>query len=270
MDSMRTLNTSLPGSSPKARARDPPEQLMQSFRAAALSVTTLYKIAAADESRAHRAGYQEALDELLAFLDHENLGLDDGEGWTVRQWATERLDGSHTSVDSEDEKGEMTTRARSSSPAPPRNEAREEIPLTRRGTRSASPVRTSSAPPNPPSAAAPVVSDSFTFCAGVSYPPQHDTDMISDDAESAPSASKSTQISPITNATFSSKTDGLSRSSRHRHSGHSRMTTRASSINALPAGTGYKRRFPFGELFDLGSVGIGRDGSSPGKRGRYL
>ncbi|KAI9823195.1 MAG: hypothetical protein M1832_002639 [Thelocarpon impressellum] len=120
MDSMRSLNTSLPTSSPKGHRRDPPEQLLQAFRSAALSVTTLYKTAAADQERSHQAGYQEALDDLLAFLDHENLGLDDGEGWKVRQWATERLDGAQTSVESDDEKVESEQRSGHPSISPTR------------------------------------------------------------------------------------------------------------------------------------------------------
>lgn len=71
----------------------PPEQLLQAFKSAALSLTNLYKTAAAEEAQARSAGFQEAVKELVRFLDRENLGLDDGEGWRVRQWATARLDG---------------------------------------------------------------------------------------------------------------------------------------------------------------------------------
>src|SRR5450432_3759901 len=102
MDSMRSLNTSLPGASPsKQQMPEPPEQLLSAFKAAALSVTKLYKTAAVDLARARSEGYQDALDELLAFLDKEDIGLTDGEGWRIRRWATERLD-----VESEDEPGQ--------------------------------------------------------------------------------------------------------------------------------------------------------------------
>ena len=70
----------------------PPEQLLQAFKTAALSVTNLYKSAVTDQNNSRAAGYQDALDDLLRFLDSENLGLQDGEGWRVRQWATERYD----------------------------------------------------------------------------------------------------------------------------------------------------------------------------------
>src|SRR5271170_1311326 len=113
MDSMRSLNTSLPGTSPsKQHGTEPPEQLLQAFKAAALSVTKLYKTAAADQNRARSEGYQDALDELLAFLDREDIGLSDGEGWKIRRWATERLDGRGDSgsqtMESEDEAAEKT------------------------------------------------------------------------------------------------------------------------------------------------------------------
>ncbi|RAL65399.1 hypothetical protein DID88_000967 [Monilinia fructigena] len=70
MDSMRSLNTSLPGgkSPSKQQNVEPPQQLLiAQFKAAALSVTNLYKTAAADQARARAEGYQDALDELLSF-----------------------------------------------------------------------------------------------------------------------------------------------------------------------------------------------------------
>jgi len=111
MDSMRSLNKSLP------KTRRQPD-VHQSFRTAALNVTNLYKSALADLDKARTDGYQEALDELLGFLDRENLGVGDGEGWRIRQWATERLDGAlprQSSSDSDDEYLDEK-RARSSSP----------------------------------------------------------------------------------------------------------------------------------------------------------
>lgn len=80
MDSMRSLNSSLPRSSSIRRSNPPPEHLIQSFKTAALSVTNLYKTAAADQIRARELGYQDALDDLLVFLDKENLGLTTGKG----------------------------------------------------------------------------------------------------------------------------------------------------------------------------------------------
>jgi len=124
MDSMRSLNTSLP---PSSTYQQPPEQLLQAFKAAALSVTNLYKSAVSDQGQARQAGYQDAIEDLLSFLDRENLGLGDGEGWKVRQWATERLDGTNTATgESDDERGDLDKRARSSSPIIVRKEHQQE------------------------------------------------------------------------------------------------------------------------------------------------
>jgi hypothetical protein len=97
MDSLSSLNTSLPRSFPRRH------ELHQAFKAAALSVAQLYKTAAAEEDVVRAAGYQDALEDILAFLDHENLGLGDGEGWKVRRWATERLSQSAYGSESEDD-----------------------------------------------------------------------------------------------------------------------------------------------------------------------
>ncbi|KAL0470013.1 hypothetical protein QR685DRAFT_572910 [Neurospora intermedia] len=67
--------------------------LLEAFKAAALSVTKLYKTTGPAVTKARTEGYQDCLDDLLAFLDRRRLGLSDGEGWIIRSWATERLDG---------------------------------------------------------------------------------------------------------------------------------------------------------------------------------
>ena len=115
MDSMRSLNKSLP------KTKRQPD-VHQSFKNAALQLTNLYKSALADVDRARSDGYQEALDDLLTFLDKGNLGVGDGEGWQIRQWATERLDGPrHTNSDEDDENDMDDKPARSSSPIMERN-----------------------------------------------------------------------------------------------------------------------------------------------------
>ena len=126
---MRNLRTSLPSTS-RRQASQPPEELIQAFKQAALSVTALYKTASAEQARAYQEGYQDALEELLRFLDKENLGLQDGEGWRVRQWATERYQGSSQQAqgtsDNEDE-AEDETRARSSSPISQRKDVADNV-----------------------------------------------------------------------------------------------------------------------------------------------
>jgi hypothetical protein len=146
---MRSLNTSLPGAtSTKQQMGEPSEQLLTAFKAAALSVTNLYKSAAADQGRARAEGYQDALDELLAFLDKEDIGLSDGEGWRIRRWATERLDGRDSvsqHMESDDENSEKPERG--SSPVLQRSQSATRLSSTSRPTRTASPARTESAPP---------------------------------------------------------------------------------------------------------------------------
>lgn len=85
---MRSLNRSLPSSAPIQTRTAPPEQILQAFKQAALSVTNLYKAAATDQEKARQTGYQDAIEDLLHFLDRENIGLQDGEGWRIREWAT--------------------------------------------------------------------------------------------------------------------------------------------------------------------------------------
>jgi hypothetical protein len=111
MDSMRSLNKSLP------KTKRQPD-VHQSFRTAALNVTNLYKSALADLDRARTDGYQEALEELLGFLEKENIGTGMGEGWRIRQWAADRLEGAlpkQPGSDSEEDDLD-DKRARSSSP----------------------------------------------------------------------------------------------------------------------------------------------------------
>jgi len=269
---MRTLNTSLPRSPRMRRSNPPPEQLIQSFKSAALSVTNLYKTAAADQARAREAGYQDALDDVLAFLDKENLGLDDGEGWKVRQWATERLDGSplaHTGSDSDDDRGETAKRARSTSP--PRT-ATQEVEQARQASRSTSPVRTTSAPMPPPAAPqqqnnlfhAPEV---FSFRSAHPYP--QDIDMQNSDASNTAPQSDPPQgqMAPPNPAI---RFEVVPRGSRtpHRASRHTNRST--GSTRSLGQGAGSKRNFRAGDYFDLGNLGDGKDSpGGGGKRGRF-
>jgi hypothetical protein len=129
---------------------------MQTFKAAALSVTNLYKAAASEHDKAYREGYQDALEELLGFLDKENLGLQDGEGWRVRRWATERFEGGPAvgSGESEDEEGEESTATntkatRESSPTLRRKNSQELAAAPSVAALRASPshTRSESAPP---------------------------------------------------------------------------------------------------------------------------
>ncbi|KAL8722554.1 MAG: hypothetical protein Q9181_007464 [Wetmoreana brouardii] len=308
MDSMRTLNTSLPRSpNLSSSTRQPPEQLLQAFKTAALSVTNLYKTAASDQVRARQNGYQEALDELLLFLDKENLGLGDGEGWKVRRWATERLDGNSTaggvgaggggagSESDTDERGETEKRARSSSPIIQykSNNAHESLLQSRQHPGSTSPVRVTSAPPvpqflpppPPPPTSVPIPPAPEIFHFRSSRPLPQDVEMASSDTASTVTTTSAVQpeihnIPPLPTPPppAAVRVEVLPRGSRtpHRNS-HStsrhntRATTAAMNRRSLGTGAGSKRRFDFNDYFDLGNMGDGPGGGGGGggKRGRY-
>jgi hypothetical protein len=265
MDSMRSLNTSLPGTSPsKQQMPEPPEQLLSAFKAAALSVTKLYKTAAVDLARARSEGYQDALDELLAFLDKEDIGLTDGEGWRIRRWATERLD-----VESEDEPGQPE---RGSSPVLERTQSATQV-----STRTGSPARVESTqpviPPSIPENQATMLppTGTFTFRSTVQYPQDADMGLsgldISDGSRGQPidaTLVSHRSQSPSTSITITRPTRAASR--------HNSQATRnnARATNTLGRGAGQKRKINLGEFFDIGNLGHGKDGfGGGGKRGRF-
>ncbi|CRL21079.1 unnamed protein product [Penicillium camemberti] len=263
MDSMRSLNTSLPSSTPRPQ---PPEQLLQQFKAAALSVTNLYKNAVCEQAQARATGYQDAIEDLLHFLDRENLGLGDGEGWKVRQWATEKCDG--TGSQSSDEDAEADKRDRSATPATVRKEKPTPETIARQPPTSA-PAPTSkpesTTPPPPPtqlhetpSFATPAV---FTFSAGPTYPQCQELDM---DVQSSDNSSATMQDGAPVSVSV------MPRNSRphHRHNNHPRSNARPSPRES-PASLGSKRKFTFPDFFDLSGLNNGRDASGGGKRGRF-
>lgn len=266
MDSMRSLNTSLPSSTPRPQ---PPEQLLQSFKAAALSVTNLYKNAVCEQAQAKQAGYQEAIEDLLHFLDRENLGLDDGEGWKVRQWATEKCDGTSSQTGDEDERGDSNDkRDRSSTPTAARKEPPTPEPPTRQPPTSAPPStprpETTAATPQPqpqpqePINTSPAV---FTFTAGPTFPQYQDLDM--DTLSSDNSTPPSQDGAPVSLSL-------MPRNSRqsHRHNNLPRANAR-STTRESPATLGSKRKFTFPDFFDLSGMANGKDTFGGGKRGRF-
>ncbi|KAI9746551.1 MAG: hypothetical protein M1818_000264 [Claussenomyces sp. TS43310] len=277
MDSMRSLNTSLPGTSPpKHQSSEPPEQLLQAFKAAALSVTKLYKTAAFDQTRARSEGYQDALDDLLAFLDKEDIGLSDGEGWKIRRWATERLDGRDAQNTESDEEREH--QERSSSPVIQRAQSTLHVP-----TRAASPVRmdiaaptASSIVPTPileqPSSTFPPTS-TFTFRSSHAYPQDSDTNV------SDPDLSDGGRGQPVESSMLShgahTPTPSITISRPGRPG--ARHNTQAGRHNTRTSGTigrgaGQKRKINLGEFFDIGNLGLGYPKDAFGgssKRGRF-
>ena len=263
MDSMRNLNRSLPRSSPPSRRKQANSDLLQAFKTAALSVTQLYKTASAEEEaarEAHDAGYVEALDDILCFLDEQNLGLGDGEGWQVREWATQRHQSMYSTRNSEEGSApleEEDKRPRSTSPG---------IQLKLSPTSHYQSVSVQTDP-------------EFT---------QNDESLLSADHSQethardifhsrSPPALPSHQDVHMTSAAQASppslKLEVLPRHTRnttHRSNHHGRVSDRMPpvSLGTLGHGAGSKRKIPLHEFFDLGSIGGGRESTGGGKRGK--
>jgi len=278
---MRSLDNSLPTASPsKQHANEPPEQLLGAFKAAALAVTNLYKVSAADQGRARAEGYQDALDDLLAFLDKEDIGLSDGEGWRIRRWATERLDGravSPNSMETDDQAAENQDRG-SSSPEITRSHSASRLSPTHQAPRTASPVRSVSQPP--PTNAAPPPTESlnmappqgsFTFRSSYAYPQVSDIELsdldLSDNVQIDGSTISHTANPPIT-VTRPHRTNS-------RHNNHTgRPNARGGIAVSRGAGAGQKRKLNLSDFFDISNSRDYRDGKDGslgggGKRGRY-
>ncbi|KAI1909599.1 hypothetical protein LOZ53_003889 [Ophidiomyces ophidiicola] len=263
MDSMRSLNSSLPSSNSTTQR---PEVLLQAFKTAALSVTNLYKSAVADQIQSRHIGYQDALEDLRAFLDKEGLGISDGEGNKIRHWIAERIDGTGTAAnDSDDEKGEPTKTHRGASPNFTRKESVESSQPGRQ-VRSASPPRQDH--PTPHSAANDSRPTLFTFNAGPQFPSAipEDTDMRIPDT-SPPIQTESVNHSHIVHPSV--RLEVLPRGPRTPHRSNSRHNGRSSTRDPSSA-IGSKRKFHFNDFFDISNIGNGKDGFGGGKRGRFL
>jgi len=268
MDSMRSLNTSLPRTSPpKQQAPNPPEQLLQAFKDAALSVTKLYKTAATDQTKLRAEGYQDALDDLLIYLDKEDIGLSDGEGWKVRQWATARLDGREPITESDDE----MEKDRASSPVLQRKPSVTSMP-----TRNSSPVRPESAAPirevpepileePTPIHSLPVLPPSSTFSFRSAHPYPLDSEMA-DDNQAVVDATLVSAATASPSITISRSSRGGSRQANRANRHGTRSTT--GSRNGSGGGAGQKRKINFGDFFDIGD--LSKDGfGGGGKRSRF-
>ncbi|KAK0389685.1 hypothetical protein NLU13_3258 [Sarocladium strictum] len=126
MDSMRGGEATAGGSSRVANA-EAPEQLLDVFKAAALSVTKLYKTSALNEAKARADGYQECLEDLLDFLDKEDGSLAEAARSRLRKWATDRHDGrDRTQVMESDDEVEKTEMAATPEP----QQAQDPAPAT--------------------------------------------------------------------------------------------------------------------------------------------
>lgn len=270
--------------------------LLSDFKAAALSVTNLYKTAAKSQEVARKAGYQDALDDLLAFLDKENLGLMDGEGWRVRQWAHERVEGegavlrqssgtATTMTDEEDNNSTVTKEEdaqdeRSSSPEVQRRPhplATTSSDLTEDESLSQH-RRVVSEPPQALAqhqATLPQQSE-FTFQSTHAYPTNHDRDAGMDmDGTNSPQHDLNNSSTPSSTETVRI----ISRPARNSRHGNSnkRNDNRMPTLNFnLGSGAGNKRKMPYSDFFDISGLNEGgdrKDGNGNGrggKRGRHV
>ena len=256
MDSMRSLNTSLPSTRPA-----PPEQLLQLFRTAALSVTNLYKSAVTDQNASRQAGYQEAMADLLGFLDRENLGLQDGEGWRVRQWATERYDGSALPQQSEsdDERSESGQRPRSMTPM------REQSLTTPAEQPEGANIESGTQTENTEATAAQEHLPSTTMFYFSGNTVTNSTDTMKTDDDGVVSAEARGSSSTSSNANRAAFISNRGSRTPHRN-GNQRHSTRSSACEfTITAGT--KRKLPIPDFFDISNIGP-RDGTGGNKKGR--
>ncbi|KAI0538149.1 hypothetical protein GGR58DRAFT_501456 [Xylaria digitata] len=258
MDAMR-------GSSPAKACPsvDSPEQLLDAFKAAALSVTKLYKTSAAAQAKSRSDGYQDCLDDLLSFLDKRNIGLGDGEGWQIRKWATERLDGRDSGPQVTDDEEEIDKAETVSSPELQRPNVASQP----------SNMRTDSAPPasHPPAAVIEEpqmitvpTQENFTFQSSHPYPhyPQESYLNIAN-------LDLSDSIRTNDNSTQGPSTTSVSHPARLRKDKRGPRPRNATTAH-LGRGAGQKRSINFAELFDVGGVNFGKDASGrEGKRSRH-
>ena len=237
--------------------------LLDAFKAAALSVTKLYKTSAQAQAKSRADGYQDCLEDLLSFLDREHLGLQSGDGQRIRKWATDRTegrDGTSPPLESDDE-AERSDVPVSSSPRMQRavpaavQQLRDKGELRTRDS-SAPPILTTVPVPPSPAMAAEVdiaVPSQETFNFSTSHPYPHDE------------ALRLASLNLSDPQTISPSNTRTPRSGRNRNG-------RTGPRTPLGRGAGQKRKVNLAEIFDLGSLdhGNGRDMfGSGGKRGRF-
>ena len=256
-----------------------PNELIDAFRSAAVSVTSLFKAATATQKQAHTEGYQECLRDLIVFLDNENLGLGDGEGWKVRSWATEKMNGSpDVMVQDRESEDEIDKAETSSSPELTRTASGTALSSLRgdqtpKEGMSSRGERLDSAPPppsnkdegqasiaavvhtaNPPTPTVNVpitvsvpTQDSFSFQSSIPYP---EPNLASLQISETPSSQTHT-VGPHP-----------SRMSRNKHG------SRSASRSISKAVVGQKRKLNLTEFFNLESLGAGKDFFGNGREKR--
>ncbi|KAL2264929.1 hypothetical protein VTJ83DRAFT_7439 [Remersonia thermophila] len=245
--------------------------LLEAFRAAALSVTKLYKTSAQAQAKSRADGYQDCLEDLLAFLDKENIGLQQtGEGQRVRRWILERMDPGREATSPPLESEDEAERSDAHVPSSPQMQRAAMVPpsLPQRKDDVVMARDVSAPPVLATTTAAPAVEEvdivvptqeTFTFQSSHPYP--HDEALRL--ASLNLSDPQTTTSAPGTRTT-------TPRNGRHRNG---RPTpTSSAGRTSLGRGAGQKRKVNLAEIFDLGSLeyGNGKDMFGGGKRSRIL
>jgi len=249
---------------------DSPEQLLDAFKAAALSVTKLYKTSAAAQAKSRTDGYQDCLDDLLVFLDKHNIGLGDGEGWQIRKWATERLDGRDSAPQITDDEEDTDKTDIVSSPEISRASAVPNVASVPATVRNESAPPASQSPSTTPETT-PVeqqmitvpTQDHFTFQCPHPYPQESYLNLANLDLSDRIRTNDGTTQG--SSATPGSQTTKPRRDKRNLRPRNSTMTS-----GHLGKGAGQKRPINFAELFDVGGLNFGKDVfGREGKRSRH-
>ena len=257
---MRSLDTSLPKSSTRRKSKMSSSDLHQAFKTAAQSVARLYMTATSDNENNRAAGYQEAIEDLLEFLDQENLGLQDGEGWRVRRWATERHSPTLLGSESDDDGQKDDDIAQDS----PETTSRQLEP-TRNAQEDSSMV------------ISPTVQQDSASVSSFPLQSLPSRDVASDrDYQSAPpTPGIQAEATPAQSFTFESvpiqldfqpRSKSRQTSTRQKKS-RPRETTPVDIFGVLGVGAGSKRKAPFSEFFDVNASWLPRDGNKRGRLG---
>ncbi|KAK3349437.1 hypothetical protein B0T25DRAFT_243203 [Lasiosphaeria hispida] len=238
-----------------------PTELLDAFRAAALSVTKLYKTSASAQAKSRADGYHECLEDILAFLDREGIGASEGEAGRIRKWATERLEGRDSLLESEDEveKAEVASppHTQRSSSAPQPSVPQIEVQMK-------DVVPPAAPTTQPPAVQIPIeeteivvpTQDTFNFQSSLAYP--HDAYMNLANLDLSDSQAHTMPNRPPASSTTPRNIRGR----------NARVASRAANLGR---GAGQKRKVNLAEIFDLSSLGhgSGKDVFGGGKRSRF-
>jgi len=226
---------------------DCPEDVVDAFKAAALSVTKLFKTAAAAQAKAHTEGYQDCLNDLLSFLNKEKMGLSDGEGLRVRAWATERMEGGDGGAQTAESEDEVEKAETASSPELQQASNGAQLPVMQDALMQSGPAPDPIPLTKQESSIIVPAQETFNFVSSIPYPQDADVALAALDLSDNNSSPRSNTAPP--SAAIPIKPTRL-------RLGGSGARTGAKSLGR---GAGLKRKLNLGEIFDVGSLGYGKD-----------